>query len=384
MVVVGSGIKRNVPFDNSSNFAVSVLKLAPQGGRGCKGLLGKKAILRQLKYALEFSSLLEAPLALVCWDIDGLNRVNRVYGRATGDRLIDWVSAHLESTLRRTDIAGRINGDSFLLVLPDTDERTAYRLVDRVQDTVHDDAFLAESGARIPVSLSCAIAIAPEDGEDAQTLLDVIDERLAEAGEMGGGAIVSRTDFNEQRTQGQYGGVLDLLCTALAKKDVYTSRHSESVSLLALRIGRALGFKGEALRNLAVAGLVHDIGKMNISDRLLRKPGRLTDSEYALVKQHVAFGDAVLRDIPSLHDTLNAVLYHHERYDGEGYPAGVAGEDIPIEGRILAVADAYSAMTLDRPYHKGLSPREAVAEMRRCPGTQFDPAIVDVFLAQVA
>ena len=130
-----------------------------------------------------------------------------------------------------------------------------------------------------------------------------------------------------------------------------------------------------------MASLLHDVGKIGVPHTILRKPGRLTDAEFAIVKQHVVLGEVLIREIPSLEEVRSAVVSHHERWDGGGYPHGLRGESIPLLGRIIAVADAYSAMTSDRPYRKSLSPEEAVAELRQCAGTQFDPQLVELFVA---
>jgi HD-GYP domain-containing protein (c-di-GMP phosphodiesterase class II) len=149
----------------------------------------------------------------------------------------------------------------------------------------------------------------------------------------------------------------------------------------AVAVAAELGLSGATQRCLRIAGLLHDVGKIGIPDRILRKPGSLSEDEFEIVKQHVSLGELIIKEIPNLLDVLAAVSSHHERYDGRGYPRGLKGEDIPLLGRILAVADAYSAMTTDRPYRKALTPIEARKELKRAAGTQLDPHVVTTFLS---
>ena len=155
--------------------------------------------------------------------------------------------------------------------------------------------------------------------------------------------------------------------------------HSEEVATLAVRIAVRMGFDARRCEHLLLGALLHDVGKLGVSARILMKPGRLTATEFALVKQHPGIGHRVVVRIPTLAPAAPAVRHHHERYDGRGYPDGLAGTDIPLEARIVAVADAYSAMVADRPYRRGRSGEEAYAELVRCAGTQFDPEVVTAF-----
>jgi HD-GYP domain-containing protein (c-di-GMP phosphodiesterase class II) len=148
-------------------------------------------------------------------------------------------------------------------------------------------------------------------------------------------------------------------------------------------LGEALDLSPEKLQLLRVAGLLHDVGKIGIPDRILRKPGRLSAAEYEIVKGHSALGGMVIAALPNVEEVRAAVEAHHERYDGGGYPHSLAGGGIPLLARILAVADAYSAMTTDRPYRQGLSSAAALAELRSCAGSQFDPKLVELFIDQI-
>jgi HD-GYP domain-containing protein (c-di-GMP phosphodiesterase class II) len=163
-------------------------------------------------------------------------------------------------------------------------------------------------------------------------------------------------------------------------KDRYTKRHSEDVARFAVFLGRLVGLDEETVRTLHVAGLLHDIGKIGIPDRVLRKPGKLTADEYQTVQQHVALGDSIVRDLPNVDLIRAGVRHHHERWDGAGYLHGLAGDEIPLIARILAIGDAFSAMTTTRPYRKALSVEEALHRLEDAAGSQLDERLVTSFV----
>jgi putative nucleotidyltransferase with HDIG domain len=174
--------------------------------------------------------------------------------------------------------------------------------------------------------------------------------------------------------------MLRVLTGAIEARDPYTRGHSARVTALAEELARRLGWSEERLEGLRVGGWLHDIGKLGVSDEVLQKEGRLDERELAQIREHPRLGVKLLLRTAALRQAIPYVLYHHERWDGTGYPSGKAGEEIPLEARVLAVADAFDAMTSDRPYRRALTRREALAEVERCSGTQFDPRIVELFL----
>ena len=174
--------------------------------------------------------------------------------------------------------------------------------------------------------------------------------------------------------------MLSMLSRAIEARDPYTRGHSTRVTELAEAVAQRLGWSEERIASLRVGGPLHDIGKLAVSDEVLCKEGRLDDDELAQIREHPKIGAKLLFRVTALREAIPYVLYHHERWDGTGYPSGKAGEEIPVEARVLAIADAFDAMTSDRPYRSALSREEALAEVERCAGTQFDPKIARVFL----
>ncbi|MTI81851.1 MAG: HD domain-containing protein [Firmicutes bacterium] len=186
--------------------------------------------------------------------------------------------------------------------------------------------------------------------------------------------------------QTMFKSFLVTLSSALDARDPYTRGHSERVSKYSLKIGNAIGLPNEELEILERAALLHDIGKIGIRDNILLKESPLNDDEFVLMKTHPAIGNKILQDIMPAHlmeQISQCAAYHHERYDGKGYPYGTKGNDTPLLSRIIAVADTFDAMTTDRPYRKGLPEQTALDELKRCAGTQFDPQLVEVFISEM-
>lgn len=214
----------------------------------------------------------------------------------------------------------------------------------------------------------------PFEAEDAEILTAIA--------EMAGNAL-HRVRLHSELEESYVGTVL-ALANAVDAKDTYTGGHSARLAELALAVGRALGIKDGLLEDLRWGAMLHDIGKIGVPDQILRKPAALTEEEWAIVRQHPTIGAQILTPVPKLAGAARIVRCHHEWYNGRGYPDGLAGEDIPLGGRILAVVDAYGAMTDERTYRRSRSHDEAIAELRKCSGAQFDPAIVDAFLTAMS
>ena len=317
-------------------------------------------------------------LAVAVLDLDNFKFFNDAYGHAAGDDVLRRVAETLRGGCRSYDVLARFGGDEFALLMPHTGAETAAGLAARLKGLLGEVGYRpTDSEVTIPLTLSVGLAVYPEDGQERHQVLEAADARLRHT-KTGGSDDIE--DLRSRLTDSVTGfSMLDALVTAVDNKDSYTRRHSEDVMRHALQIGRALGLLEAALRTLQVAALLHDVGKIGVPDRVLRKPGALTEEEFEAVKQHPTMGAVIVGAVAGFEDTLDAVRHHHERWDGRGYPAGLTGKETPLLARIMAVADAFSAMTMDRPYRKGKYPDEAQAILKAGAGSQWDPDCVAAF-----
>ncbi|HEX8834093.1 MAG TPA: diguanylate cyclase, partial [Abditibacteriaceae bacterium] len=310
-------------------------------------------------------------------------------------KVLRTVARCLTDACRTSDVLGRFGGDEFMALLLDTDGRGTMEVCNRIAARVQQEAFQeANDGRRIPIALSFGAALYPQDGKSAMELLAAADGNLTDAKNGGTPMLLNleksasneAQEMRKLKEAGEGGsfGVLDALVTAIDNKDRYTRRHSEDVTQWATLMAKQLGFSEETQRAVRIAGLLHDVGKIAVPDSILRKPGRLSDDEFHIMQQHPVFGALIVKEVPNLSEVLGGIRNHHERYDGKGYPDKLVGEDIPTLGRLLAVPDCFSAMTTERPYRKALTWAEAVSEIDRGRGTQFDPVMADAFMEVIA
>lgn len=345
------------------------------------GLLNHRTVHERLGEELSRARREARELSVVMMDLDGFKLFNDTYGHPIGDRVLREVATLLEAHLRTSDVLGRYGGDEFVAILPGSGIEEGRAMAERLRLAVAARSYSTPEGTAVPIGMSFGVSSYPLSGDQSQELIEFADANLYRSKELGGNRVTAGDGLDrlELRRLGTFG-VLDGLVTAVDNKDHYTRRHSEEVTEYALAIARALGLSEETQRSLRIAGLLHDVGKIGVPDWILRKPGRLDDEEESVVRQHVLLGEMIIKDVPGLGEVIGAVGSHHERVDGGGYPRGLRGEAIPLLGRILAVADAYSAMTSNRPYRKALTPDEARAELLRCAGSQLDPIVVRAFV----
>jgi len=323
--------------------------------------------------------------SVVMMDLDSFKLFNDTYGHPGGDDALREVASLLSGIVRGSDVVGRYGGDEFMVILPDTGISGTVEFCQRLRTALADRPFAAPDGGTIPLRLSFGVASYPADARHVNELIGLADGHLY-ASKQHGGDVITTVDESEDDRHGQGSGmfgVLDALVTAVDNKDRYTRRHSEDVTELALAVARWISLSEESQRALRIAGLLHDVGKIGVPDRILRKPGRLTANELDVVKQHALLSEIIVKGVPNLADVMAAVGSHHERWDGTGYPRGLKDTDIPFLGRILAVADAWSAMTTDRPYRTALTPAAAREELVDGSGSHFDPTILAAFLAVI-
>ena len=344
------------------------------------GLLNHRTVAERMADELARAKRYGNRFGVMIVDLDNFKLLNDTYGHPVGDEVLRRITRLLLEQTRATDSIGRHGGDEFMLVLPESGPGELAGTAAKLQSVLAESSFEAPDGSHIPVTMSIGVACCPEDGYDLNTLIALADANLYVSKSLGGATVTGSHLESQSSEDVSVFGMLGSLVTAVDNKDRYTRHHSEEVTELAISIGEMLGLSDESQRVLRVAGLLHDVGKVGVPDRILRKPGRITDDEYEAIKQHTLLGDAIIAAIPDLSEIRAGVVAHHERFDGCGYPNGLSGDQIPLMGRILAVADAYSAMVTDRPYRKALSGEEAIAELIAGKGTQFDPMCVDAFI----
>lgn len=343
------------------------------------GMLNHGSIVSLLADAVETARSDAEPIAVALVDVDNFRLFNDTHGHDAADAVLLKVADAVTRAAGPNGLAARYGPDELILVRPG---ETAHAMEDSIRDL---QAVLRELGVRfgdseeLPVSVSIGVAAFPLHAASVTALLSEVSVALAEAKASGGDAVaVARIGDESSVVAGSFD-VLQGLVLAVDTKDRYTKRHSEDVARYAVFLARRLG-RDDMLETVRMAGLLHDIGKIGIPDALLRKPSKLSDAEFKVFNQHVAMGDAIVRDLPELEDVRAGIRHHHERWDGGGYLAGLAGEEIPLIARIIAVADTFSAMTTTRPYRKALATDEAVRRLRAAAGSQLEPGLVDAFV----
>ncbi len=354
-------------------------------------LWNHRAFHRRLEEEIDRTQRGGDSLAVVMLDLDNFKFFNDAYGHAAGDDVLRSVAEALCGTCRSYDTLARFGGDEFALLMP-LIRREGDAGPEAVPDTLAGiHARLSEGLDRltflppghdcaVPLAVSFGVALFPQEAASRADVLPLADERLFRA--KSGGLEDGEAERLRRHLLSSVGGylMLDALLAAVDNKDRYTRRHSDGVLAYSLQIARDLGLGDEAQQVVAVAALLHDVGKIGVPNAVLRKPGRLTDDEFEAIKQHPMMGAVIVGAVPSLEDTLDAIRHHHERWDGGGYPFGLRGEETPLVARLMAVADAFSAMTTDRPYRAGMDEGQALGILQEGAGTQWDPACVGAFL----
>ncbi len=303
------------------------------------------------------------PLGIVVCDLDGLKVINDSLGHQAGDELLQNTADILRNTFRSSDIIARVGGDEFTVLVPQADQDILEKVVSRLRKSVEE---YNNQENVWPLSLSIGFSVSSEDPGDLQELFREADNRMYRA-----------------KTQSKKSGrsaAVQALTRALEARDFLTEGHSERLQELVVTLAHSKDMAEAEINDLLLLAQFHDLGKVGIPDRILFKPGPLNDEEWQEMRQHSQIGYQIAQSVPDLAPIADWVLKHHERWDGEGYPSGLQGEEIPLPCRILAIVDAYDAMISDRPYRKGMSSEQAVQELRRCAGTQFDPDLVERFV----
>jgi diguanylate cyclase (GGDEF)-like protein len=369
-------------YQRSTHKALNAIRLAltdPLTGLGNHRHFHER-LQRELARADETGGL----VSLCFLDIDDFKRVNDQFGHPAGDRVLSQVA----SRLRQGGESFRLGGDEFAVLLSGMDEtqalETAQSIVQRIGDTE-----LGKAGA---ITVSAGVATFPQHGRERDALIRLADGALYWAKEHGKNQVrLARPDVAELSEFRRVASGVDRvarfraaasLARAVDSRDAYTGSHSDRVATLSAQIAERLGLSADEIELTRLAGSLHDLGKLAIPEEILRKPAGLTEAERLVLQRHPQIGYRMLESL-GVDPIADWVLHHHERWDGGGYPDGLAADRIPLGARIIFVADAFDAMTSDRLYRPALSVDDAIAEMERCAGSQFDPDVVSAFLAAV-
>jgi diguanylate cyclase (GGDEF)-like protein/PAS domain S-box-containing protein len=386
---------------------------------GLTGLYNHAHFYQRLAEEIGRSKRYKRRFAVVMMDVDAFKHYNDSRGHQAGDDALRLIADCIRTSLRQSDLAFRYGGDEFAAILLNADLSRAQTVVDRIKRRIAAGLKKMDNQAAAWLGLSAGVASFPEDAATVDELVQIADAALYNAKRLAWAQGVIATEGDSEPSASapaladdRQSAMLSTAASSLAMvlqdlgasdlsallesrdiaavraaaeaKDRYIRGHQERTSLWAAALAEEMRLPPEQIGNIRIASLFHDIGNVGVNDGILNKPGKLTKEEFAEVKQHAPLGaKIVVSEAETLKQLAKIVRHHHERFDGKGYPDGLAGEKIPLEARILSVVDAFDAMTQERSYRKALSREEAISELQRGAGTQFDPAVVRAFLALV-
>lgn len=325
------------------------------------GLYNRRFYEEEIKRLNTESSI---PLTLIIADVNGLKLTNDAFGHIAGDILLQKIAAILKNECPSNGIISRIGGDEFVVLLPKTSEFEAEEIAKGIKSAIKD-----EKTENVVLSVSIGVAVKNNVFED-------IDEIFKRAE-----ADMYRYKLTESSIMRRQ--TIDLIMNSLYERSSIELTHGKRVSEICEAIGAAMDFEKEHIEQIKIAGLMHDIGKITINENIINKPGPLNQDEWYEIRRHSEVGYQILRSVNEFSQIASYVLEHHERWDGRGYPKGLKGEEISVEGRIIAVANAYTSMTSNKIYSKALDEEIALNELKKFSGSQFDPKIVEIFLEKV-
>jgi len=371
-----------VPVENSRLYAK-----AEQRARidELTGLFNRRHFDERVKQEIDRHSRYRGMLSLLLLDLDFFKDYNDKKGHLAGDKVLAQVGRLIEMSVRNVDVAFRYGGDEFAILLPQATADDAFVVAERIRERVAGEMGRKQAG----ITISLGLASWPSDGVTPDEIFNAADRALYYAKRTGGNRTSVVSKMMPSLTEAGVPGVdvereslstIYALAATIEARDPYTYGHSRKVGRYGVALAEALGLPSEKVAIVSTAALLHDIGKIGIPDEVLNKVGALEPGEWELIKSHSELSAAIVGHVPSLIPCLPAILHHQERWDGTGYPSGLKGEAIPLEARILAVADTFDAMTSSRPYRGPLPYKEVLEELKRCAGSQLDPKLVEAFL----
>ena len=351
------------------------------------GLWNRRHLEERVQSEIGRHSRYGGTFSLIILDLDSFKAFNDSYGHLAGDELLRQFGNIMRSTIRSADEAFRYGGDEFAILLPQTSIKDADEVAERIRSRIASEIELADT----PVTASFGLASWPVDGIGIDEIITAADMALYYAKQSGGNqthtiseilppSLEPATKPDIQQDQGALS-IIYTLAAAVDAKDHYAHNHSQKVKEYAAALAKSLNLEPADIARLSTCALLHDIGKIGISNEILNKASELDAKEWEVIKSHIQLGAEIVSHVPQLASCLPAILYHHERYDGSGYPLGLKGEAIPLEARILGIVDAFAAMTSARAYRDALSSEEALEELRKGAGKQFDPNLVEAFIS---
>jgi diguanylate cyclase (GGDEF)-like protein/putative nucleotidyltransferase with HDIG domain len=351
------------------------------------GLLNRRSLDEVITSEIGRHSRYGGVFSLIIFDLDSFKAYNDNHGHLAGDKLLGQISGIMKGVIRSADQAFRYGGDEFAILFPQTTIEDAYQVAERVRKRVASEV----KTGYMPLTISLGLASWPADGIGLNEIIAAADTALYQAKRSGGnqshrasGAMLVSDDTMigcGSSKDSKDLSIIYALAATVDARDHYTCSHSKKVSEYAIAIAEALNLEPLEINKLGTCALLHDIGKIGISDEILTKQCELTAEEWEEIKAHPQLGATIVSHVGHLAPYILGILHHHERYDGSGYPRGLKGEEIPLEARILAIADAFAAMTSERPFSNTLSYEEALEEIKRGAGKQFDPKLAEVFLS---
>lgn len=361
------------------------------------GVLNREALMADLVDEVARANRQRRALSVAFIDIDRFKSINDTYGHASGDAVLRQLADLAGRNVRSTDVLGRYGGEEFMLILPDTDPEDATTVTEKLRNLVMTTPLQIADGSTIRVTISAGVAGDVGGELRLDRLVADADAAMYAAKSLGRNQTyvfravnedgrIRRAPVDPRRREqalaiGRWASqqAASALTEMLAPHPHHRGAPSDLIAALAVGIAEQMGLPDADVERIRFASLLHDLGKLAIPADILDKPAALTEFEWQAVTEHPRIGQLVLEQATNLREAVPIVLHHHEHYNGQGYPHGLTGRDIPIGARIVAVADAYHAMVNDRPYQTARSHEAAIAELRRCAGTQFDPAVVDIF-----
>lgn len=351
------------------------------------GLYNHRYFSKMLKLKTEQAVEDKKPLSLIFLDIDYFKNYNDLNGHQKGDQVLKTIADILKEQTRNDDMAVRYGGEEFVIILPETGEDCAIKIGERIRQKIEQTYFenqqLQPNGN---LTISIGVSSFPEKVKSADQLVKNADDALYRAKIFNRNRVETYTSiFDELKSNVEDEDTelitsIKTLIMVINVKDRYTYAHTERVVMNCQMMAEELNLAEDEKKRLIYAAYLHDIGKIDIPKIILNKDIPLESEEWEILKQHPAKGAEIIRPVESISDVIPLIKHHHERYDGNGYPDGLSGDDIPYLARVLTVVDCFDAMTTDRPYKKGRSFEEAIEELRCCSNSQFDPEIVDIFI----